>query len=184
LSPDNTKALNLLAKYLTDNADPNGETTGDHAPIDALLAQIDESALARLRENHQTIVAFSLLRRRKPAPEALQHALAARDDDDALILTGLSANPNVDVYPMLVPVFERHGLPTPPLIPESAGIDCFGFPDCPPAHGDKVTVAMTAFNAELTIEHAIRSVVNQTWRNLEFFGSSTRQVEFERLGRS
>jgi len=168
-SPHNAKPLNLLAKYLTVDIDPNGEMAADHAHVDALLAQIDEIALSGLLDKYQTIVAFSLVRRRKPVPEPLQRALAARDDDDALILTQLAADPDVDVYRLIAPLFERHDLPAPPLIPEGAGIDRFGFPDCPPAHGDKVTVAMTAFDAERTIEHAIRSVVKQTWRNLEFF---------------
>jgi glycosyltransferase involved in cell wall biosynthesis len=99
----------------------------------------------------------------------LRRSIAARNDDDSLILEQLTQNPDVDVYRLLIPLFERHGLPVPPLVPEGAGIDRFGFPDCPPALGDKITVAMTAFNADRTIEHAIRSVVNQTWRNLEIF---------------
>lgn len=163
------KAIRLFAKYLTQDSDPNSEHSRDHAGIDALLAQLDETELPRLRENTQRIVAFSLVRRGKPLPQALRDAIAARDDDDSMILMWLAKHPDLDIHRLLCPLFERHDLSRPPAIAEGAGIDRLGFPDCPPVHGDKVTVAMTAFNAEHTIEHAIRSVINQTWRNLELF---------------
>jgi len=163
------KSLRLLAKYLTQDSDPNGEEARDHAGIDALLHQVDKADLAELRENYQRIVAFSLVRRGKPVPEPLREAIAVRDDDDTLILMRLMDDPNADILQLLSPLFARYELPEPPLIANGVGIDSAGFHDGTPAHGDKVTVAMTAFNAEETIEHAIRSVIHQTWRNLEFF---------------
>jgi len=165
------KTVKRLAKYLLldADADPNREDARAHAGIDALLGQIDEVEFPMLRDRYQGVVAFSLIRRGKPLPESLRTIFASRDDDDAVIMMRLADDPHADVHTLLKPIFERHGLPVPPLIADGSGVDRFGFPDCPPAHGDKVTVAMTAFNAERTIEHAIRSVVNQTWRNLEIF---------------
>ncbi len=164
------KAVRRFARYLMQDleADPNGEEARDHAGFDALLQQIDGNELAILRDHYQRLLTFSLIRRDKPLPETLRKILAARDDDDTMIIMRLADDPDVDAYGLLLPIFERHGLPAPPLIAEGMGVDRFGFPECPPAHGDKVSLAMTAFNAERTIGHAIRSVINQTWRNLEF----------------
>jgi len=168
-SPQCPASFRRLAKFFTFEIDPNKADADEHWGVDALLSDADEEVLGRLSEKYQKLIAFSLIRRRKPVPEPLRHAIAGRYDDDSVILKQLFSDPDGHVHGLIKALCEHNGFPAPPFIRGRAGVDAVGFPSCQPSHGDKVTVAMTAFNVEETIEQAIRSVTNQTWRNLELF---------------
>lgn len=159
--------LRHLARELIRQEDPNCQAPDPNKGIDELAALTNSYRAKLLPMKVQNIVAFSQLMRKQVVSKGLRLALSQRNDDDAFLLLHLidaGAKSHVDAVNA---VLQRHGLPPAPLARTGLGVERFGFPKVAAAHGEKVTVAMTTRNNMATLEQAIWSVLNQSWRNLE-----------------
>ena len=159
--------LRRLARELNRREDPNCLTPDCNKGIDELADIASDYRAALLPTKVQNIVAFSQLMRKKTVPEGFRLALSRRYDDDAFLLLYLIDSRQKTHSDAVNAVFQRHGWSPAPLSRAGPGVQHFGFPQVAPAHGEKVTVAMTTKNNAATLEQAIKSVLNQSWRNLE-----------------